>query len=371
MKKGLSTLLGLALVLAIAGCNPNRGGGGGGGGGGEGGATDTDVTLMLPFQKGLSFWSEMAPEELGYYKAEGLKVTIQPSGGGTEALQQLLTGNVDMAMVAPAVILEAVAQGKQVVVPYTDKHSGLFSIVVPESSDIRSPADLRGKTVGITDFGGGEMPIVRAILGKAGLKEGTDTKLVAVGEGNPTVAKAIRDGRVQAYGASWSDFIPIMGLGMKLREVTFPEIQKLPSEVLAVRPEYFKDNRETVEKVARSMAKASYFVTQFPDKWLGMLKKLAPQDVADPALAQLGMRIWLQIAAYPKNGQGDYVFGQNEPAAWEQLEQIARDYSGGAGKPRADVDVRSIVDDSLIQKVNDFPRDEIKRQGEALDLSFP
>jgi len=174
MKKGLSTLLGLALVLAIAGCNPNRGGGGGGG---EGGAADTDVTLMLPFQKGLSFWSEMAPEELGYYKTEGLKVTIQPSGGGTEALQQLLTGNVDMAMVAPAVILEAVAQGKQVVVPYTDKHSGLFSIVVPESSDIRSPADLRGKTVGITDFGGGEMPIVRAILGKAGLKEGTDTKL--------------------------------------------------------------------------------------------------------------------------------------------------------------------------------------------------
>jgi hypothetical protein len=35
------------------------------------------------------------------------------------------------------------------------------------------------------------------------------------------------------------------------------------------------------------------------------------------------------------------------------------------------VDVRGIVDDSLVQKVNDFPRDEIKQQGEALDLSFP
>jgi NitT/TauT family transport system substrate-binding protein len=369
MRRILTVALGLVLAITVAGCNPNRGDDSGGGGG-AGGAADTDVTLMLPFQKGLSFWSEMLPEELGYYKAEGLTVKVEPSGGGTEALQQLLTGNVDMAMVAPAVILEAAAQNRKVVVPYTDKHKGLFSIVVPTDSPIRTPADLRGKTIGVTDFGSGEMPIVRSIVGKAGLEEGKDVKFLAIGEGNPSVAKAIRDGKVDAYGASWSDFIPLMGLGMKFREVTFPEIQALPSEVLAVRPDYFQANQATVEKVARSMAKASYFVTQFPDKWLGLLKKLAPQDVADPELAKLGMDVWLDIAAYPQEG-GEYVFGRNDPAAWETIEQIARESGGDNAAQRGDVDVKTILNDSLSQKINDFSRDEVKKQGEELNVTFP
>jgi NitT/TauT family transport system substrate-binding protein len=363
MRRALTLALGVVLAVSLAGCNPNRGEGGG-----QDTAPDTEVTLMLPFQKGLSFWSEMLPEELGYYKAEGLTVNIQPSGGGTEALQQLLTGNVDMAMVAPAVILEAAAQGKKVAVPYTDKNKGLFSIVVPEGSPIRTPADLAGKTVGVTDFGSGEMPIVRAILGKAGLTEGKDVKLVAVGEGNPAVAKAIKDGRFQAYGASWSDFIPLMGLGLKFREVTFPEIQVLPSEVLAVRPDYLEANRETVLKVARSMAKASYLVTEFPDKWLGLLKKLAPQDVSDPKLARLAMDVWLGIAAYPKEG-GQYVFGRNDETAWKTLESIGREFGGDDS--RKQVDVTTIIDNSLIDQINDFSRDEVRKQGEAIQVTFP
>jgi NitT/TauT family transport system substrate-binding protein len=363
MRRILTLALGLVLGLSLAGCNPDRDDGGGG----QQAAGDTEVTLMLPFQKGLSFWSSMLPEELGYYRAEGLTVDIQPSGGGTEALQQLLSGNVDMALVAPGVILEAAGQGRQVTVPYTDKHKGLFSIVAPEGSDIRSPADLKGTTLGVTDFGGGEMPVVRAILAKAGLTEGRDVKLVAVGEGNPAVAKALRDGKVQAYGASWSDFIPLMGLGMKFQEVTFPEIQALPSEVLAVRPDYMQANRETVLKVTRSMAKASYVVTQFPDKWLGLLKKLAPQDVSDPELAKLGMDVWLGIAAYPREG-GDYVFGRNDREAWTTLESIGRESAAG---DRRQVDVTTVIDNGLIEQINDFSREEVRAQGEAIQATFP
>jgi len=357
------------LAVSLAACNPDRGDGGGGGdGGGAAAGGDTSITLMLPFQKSLSFWSELLPEDLGYYKAEGISVEIQPSGGGTEALQQLLSNNVDMAMVAPAVILEAAAQGKELTVPYTDKHAGLFSIVVPEGSAIRAPEDLKGKTVGITDFGGGELPIVKAILGKAGLKEGQDVKLVAVGEGNPAVVRAIQEGRIDAYGASWSDFIPMMGLGMKLREVTYPDIQQLPSEVLVVRRDYFASNKAAVTKVARSMAKASYFVTQYPEKTLGLLRKIVPQDLADPDLAKLSLDIWLKIANYPKEGS-DYTFGKTDPATWETLEQVARDHGGG--NLRSDVDVGTIVNNDLIEQVNDFSRDDIKKQADALNVTFP
>ncbi len=49
MRRVLALVTGLAMALVLAACNPDRGSGG------QGAAGDTDVTLMLPFQKGLSF----------------------------------------------------------------------------------------------------------------------------------------------------------------------------------------------------------------------------------------------------------------------------------------------------------------------------
>lgn len=324
------------------------------------------ITLMLPFQKSLSFWSSMLAEELGYFEDENLDVTIEPSGGGTEALQQVIAGNVDMALVAPAVILLSVAEGNDVVVPYTDKHAGLFSITVPEDSDIQAPEDLAGKTVGITDFAGGEVPMVRAILGRAGLTVDQDVTLVTVGEGNPATFAALEDGTIDAYGASWSDFIPIMGLGMELREVSYPELSEIPSEVLVLNRDDFEDNRDVVERVARAMARASYFVTQDKEATLALMRELAPEDHEDTDLAQLALDIWLEIANYPQEG-GEYVFGANDEEAWNQLEQVLAEHADLS----ADVDVAGVLDDSLIETANDFDHDAVTQQAEELDLTYP
>lgn len=326
----------------------------------------TDVTLMLPFVKSLSFWSSMLPDELGYYSEENVNVTLEPSGGGTEALQQVIAGNTDMALVAPAVIITSVAEGNEVIVPYTDKHAGLFSIVVPEESDIQAPEDLAGKTVGITDLAGGEVPLVRAILGRAGLTIDEDVTLVAVGEGNPATFSALEEGRIDAYGASWSDFIPLMGLGMELREVSYPELSRLPSEVLVMLPDYYEANRDTVLGVTRSMARASYFVTQDKDSALALMKELVPEEHEDPELARLGLDIWLQVAAYPQEN-GEYVFGRNDEAAWGQLEQVLTDFADLS----SDVDVASILDDALIEESNDFDEEAIQQQIEERDLTYP
>ena len=116
------------------------------------------------------------------------------------------------------------------------------------------------------------------------------------------------------------------------------------------------------------MAKASYLVTRYPDKWLGLLKKLAPQDVSDPELARLAMDVWLDIAAYPKQG-GQYVFGRSDEAAWRTLESVGRQFGGD--KSRQQVDVTTIIDNGLIDQINDFSREEVDKQGQELEASFP
>jgi NitT/TauT family transport system substrate-binding protein len=324
------------------------------------------VTLMLPFQKSLSFWSSMLADELGYFEEENLEVAIEPSGGGTEALQQVIAGNADMALVAPAVILQSVAEGNDLVVPYTDKHGGLFSIVVPADSEIQRPEDLKGATVGITDFAGGEVPMVRAILGRAGLTVDQDVTLVTVGEGNPATFQALEDGRIDAYGASWSDFIPLMGLGMELREVTYPELSGIPSEVLVTTGDYFAENVDIVERVGRAMAKASYFATQADDETLALMRELAPEDHEDTDLARLALGIWYDIADYPQDN-GEYVFGQHDPAAWEELEAVLAEHADLS----TDVDVDSVLDDSLVSAFNDFDHEAVTQQAEELGLTYP
>lgn len=329
-------------------------------------AEAASVTLMLPFQKSLSFWSSMLADELGYFDDENLDVTIEPSGGGTEALQQVIAGNADMALVAPAVIVLSVAEGNELVVPYTDKHAGLFSIVVPDGSDIQQPEDLQGATVGITDFAGGEVPMVRAILGRAGLTVDQDVTLVTVGEGNPATVQALENGRIDAYGASWSDFIPLMGLGMELREVSYPELTGIPSEVLVTTSDYFAENTDVVERVGRAMAKASYFATESEDATLALMRDLAPEDHEDTDLARLALGIWFDIADYPQEN-GAYVFGQHDPAAWEELQTVLADHADLS----TEVDVNAVLDDSLVEAFNDFDHEAVTAQVSELGLTYP
>src|SRR2546429_298589 len=59
-----------------------------------------------------------------------------------------------------------------------------------------TPADLKGKNLGVTDIGSGTHTITLAILGKAGL-QGSDSHFVAVGAGNTFIA-AIKNGTIDA-----------------------------------------------------------------------------------------------------------------------------------------------------------------------------
>src|SRR3977135_4143773 len=137
-------------------------------------------------------------ESLGYFKAEGLDITIADFAGGSRALQAVVGGSADVVsgafehtlnMQAKGVKLRAlVLQGRapQVVLGVNPKTMPNFKTV----------ADLKGKKIGVTAPGSSTNVMANFVLAKAGLKP-SDVSIIGVGAASGAVA-AMRAGQIDA-----------------------------------------------------------------------------------------------------------------------------------------------------------------------------
>ncbi|HEX5868020.1 MAG TPA: ABC transporter substrate-binding protein, partial [Beijerinckiaceae bacterium] len=113
------------------------------------------LTFMFPVKSVLQYHPFYIAQQLGYYKDEKLDVRFEVSNGSSAALRQLIAGNVDAALPSPAAYLNAVAQGHDLRWIFSYEYANVFSLVVPDKSPIKSVADLKGKSVGVSELSGG------------------------------------------------------------------------------------------------------------------------------------------------------------------------------------------------------------------------
>ena len=85
----------------------------------------------------------------GYYKDEGLDVTIQPGGPYVGVTQQVSSGMAQFGMASSDMILEAVSDGQPLVAVAATMQQDPQGIMVRKDSPIRSFSDLNGHTVAI------------------------------------------------------------------------------------------------------------------------------------------------------------------------------------------------------------------------------
>jgi NitT/TauT family transport system substrate-binding protein len=85
----------------------------------------------------------------GYYKAEGLDVTIQPGGPYLVVEQQVAAGTAQFGLGSSDRTLESVADGQPLVAVAATMQHDPQGIMVRKDSPIRSFADLNGHTVSI------------------------------------------------------------------------------------------------------------------------------------------------------------------------------------------------------------------------------
>jgi NitT/TauT family transport system substrate-binding protein len=289
----------------------------------------TDVKFLITTTKiepGHSMISSLQ-EKPGFWKQEGLNVQIIGVEGSSLAVQQIGSGNADIASVGPEVLLTARAHGVPVKAFYAIVPHTIFRLMVPAESPIKSAADLKGKTIGIPSTASASYPFSRAILSSAGINPETDVHWLTVGAG-AQAALALQRGQVQAL-AGWDTMqAAFENRGMKFHNLTAPFVDQLLGQVLIAREDFLEAHPETAVAVARGIAEATVFALDHPEETLKNHWQYYPQskpregtdaEKLKAGIADLQSRLSeMKVADWPKT-----PFGYIDPASFDKTVEIA------------------------------------------------
>ncbi|AVA26148.1 ABC transporter substrate-binding protein [Rhizobium sp. NXC24] len=136
-------------------------------------------------------------EALGYFKDEGLDVELLNESAGVDAENQLLAGAVQGVIGSYDHCVDLQSKGKFVEsVVQLQQVPGEVELVSTKHPEIKSPADFKGKALGVTGLGSSTNFLTLYMASKAGLKT-DDVTTVPVGAGSTFIA-AMQQDQIQA-----------------------------------------------------------------------------------------------------------------------------------------------------------------------------
>ena len=226
------------------------------------------VTIAVGGKNLLYYLPLTIAEQLGYFKAEGLDVTIADFAGGSRALAAVVGGSADVVSGAfeHTVNMQFKGQPMRAFVLQGLAPQIVLGINPKTMPDFKTVADLKGKKVGVTAPGSSTNVMVNFVLAKAGLKP-TDVSIVGVGAGNGAVA-AMRSGQIDAM-SNLDPVITLLQRSGDLKVVTdtriVSEAEKvfggpMPAGCLYCPQTFLDRNPNTAQAMANAMVRANMWI---------------------------------------------------------------------------------------------------------------
>jgi NitT/TauT family transport system substrate-binding protein len=332
-------------VLVLAGCGDDdeEGGGEQSGGGGEG---TQQVELLLSFPESVIWSSLLVARDQGYFEEEGLEITSQETEGSGFVTQQVIAGNADYGWAAADSDIIAYANDDRLRVVMCHQEQNIFRIVTPADTDIQSVDDLAGKTLGFTEKGGGEEPLVRSALGDAGITD--EVRQLPIGAAGPQSRAAIEDGTVDAYASSYPDISSLTAAGMEFRDITPDKFNGTPGDCLVTREDVLQDEskRQIVEGIARAWARGSKFTIDNPEQTLEIGCEAVPEECTDMESARVLVE---DTARFLEPVEEGAPLGSLYQEGWQTTADVLAD-TGAIQQP---VDVTELVASPEAQEIEE------------------
>ena len=115
--------------------------------------------------------------------------------GTPRTIQALIAGDLDYVAAGAPASLRARAKGADVVILSTLANFSSQRIMLRPDSTLNNVKELKGKIIGVTQYGSGGDTFLRAALRKNGIKE-SDVTILQMG-GTPGVAQGLESGRIE------------------------------------------------------------------------------------------------------------------------------------------------------------------------------
>ncbi|HXG51181.1 MAG TPA: ABC transporter substrate-binding protein [candidate division Zixibacteria bacterium] len=187
--------------------------------------------------------------DLGFFKRHGVDVQLLYIGGGSVVTQALLGGDVQFVRLGANAVIQASTRGADLKMVANTINRLIFSLMA--RPEIRSPADLKGKKIGVTRLGGSTDFALELALRKWGLRRGADVAVLQTG-GMPQLLGAIQAASVDAGVISPPTNLQAAKLG--LRElVDFSDLDiAYPNSPLATTRSYVRTRRDQALRFLRA-----------------------------------------------------------------------------------------------------------------------
>jgi NitT/TauT family transport system substrate-binding protein len=274
----------------------------------------------------------------------GLRPETQAVEGNSQTIQQLIAGKVDYAVTGSSEIFVANARGRKVY-GLSNYYDNVFTVVATQDSGTKSIEDLRGKSIGVTDLGGGEIPLVNAVLADAGLEPGKDVELKVVGPGGATAFRALKDGEVAAFGGAINDLVPLESQGLRFDIILPEDFAHLPSDYLAVSEDGLNDQQliDMLKEFQKAWLTGVLYGEKYPEDGLARICKEVPEDCQDMEFAKGFYQSAIDIAKDDSHNGGcpDY-----------DALTVVRDSVAAVDNPKAkEIDPKEVFPDDFCKDV--------------------
>ncbi len=272
----------------------------------------TKVTVALGFVPSVGFAPFYMAQDKGYYAAEGLEVDLK-YGQIDNLLQQLADTKIEFGSLSGDQVVPA--RAKDITVTYVMgvyQKSPVGAVAIQgNGTPLKTPADLKGKTIGVSQLAGTTYFGLQALLQAAKLTE-NDVKVVAVGF---TEVEALTTKKVDAAMTFLpNESVQMDALGIKTEALTVSDYVKLVPGGIAVGDKLIKERPELVQKFVNATVRGMKDTLANPEAALNGTLKRIPELSPDKIPAQRKVLDATLLYMQPLPG---HVQGWTDPADWK------------------------------------------------------
>lgn len=314
---------------------------------------ETTVNMINPLPRSTVFYPLVVGEALGYFAAEGIVVNLLPSDTSIPYVAFVQNGQADLSMLDPNETINAINAGANINTVYEVMQNAPEGIAVLSGGKYTSISDLVGTTVGLVSDR--DRAFLQAAMDVSG-KSINDVQTVVLGESGPTLAAAIRDGKVSAISGSVFDWAGLQAAGIKLDLITPDELLASPANTFAINASKIEEKRAAMEGFLRAWSMGMYASKVNPAAVELMLRKAVPEEWEDEAAGTS-----LLAGVLPMNISTTERLGDVQASVWTDVQP--RMLSSGAIEK--EVDVTTFLNDTYIAAANDFDRAAVEADAAA------
>ena len=191
-------------------------------------------------------------ERQGFFVREHLTVQLVPLEGGTDQMvKRLDAGDVEISSSATPYFIQAVAEGRSKAVAVAAENANpIYSLIT--KPEIKSFADLRGRTIGLSLDIDTISISTRKLLALRGLKD-SDYQVKNL-VGTPVRLECLKRGECDAVPLGQPEDFTAIDQGFKRLGLSTDAVRHFEFKLLIVRPDWAKQNRAALIAFLRGFA---------------------------------------------------------------------------------------------------------------------